>query len=105
MVIDGYQKELKYLGQLKEKQQKELKVYENEESKQNKIMLQKEISSMKDKIKSLKKNATKRAQIEKRQHAYYVQLEQALRKVNDTYYPGKVDEKKESKEDQEISQV
>ena len=35
-------------------------------------MLEKEISSMKEKIKSLKKNATKRSEIEKRQHAYYV---------------------------------
>ena len=59
---------------MKEKQEKELKIYENEDVKQNKITLEKEIATMKEKIKTLKKNAVKRAEVEKRQHAYYIQL-------------------------------
>ena len=57
-------------------------------------MLEKEITSMKEKIKSLKKNSTKRSEIEKRQHAYFVELEKAQRKINDEYYPGKVENKR-----------
>lgn len=68
---------------MKEKQEKELKVYENEDVKQNKIMLEKDIAAMKEKLKALKKNAKKRSEIEKRQHAYFVELEKTLRKVND----------------------
>ena len=49
---------------------------------------------MKEKIKSLKKNSTKRSEIEKRQHAYFVELEKAQRKINDEYYPGKVENKR-----------
>lgn len=41
-------------------------------------------------MKALKKNAVKRSEVEKKQHAYFVELEKALRKVNDEYYPGKV---------------
>ena len=44
----------------KEKQEKEFKVYENDNIKMNKIMVEKEITQMKEKIKSLKKNAIKR---------------------------------------------
>ena len=56
---------------------------------------------MKEKLKNIKKNAIKRGEIEKRQHAYFVELEKTLRKVNDQYYPGKEEPKKEAKEDQE----
>ena len=104
-VIENYQKELKYLAQLREKQDKELQVYEGQDVKQNKIAVEKQISELKEKIKSLKKNAIKRAQIEKRQHAYFVQLEQAVRKLNDEYYPGKVEAKKEMNIDGQISEM
>lgn len=57
---------------LKEKQDKDLKVFDNEEVKQNKVILEKEINTMKEKIKTLKKTAAKREEIEKRQHAYFV---------------------------------
>jgi hypothetical protein len=46
-------------------------------------MLEKEIAAMKEKLKNIKKNAIKRGEIEKRQHAYFVELEKTLRKVND----------------------
>ena len=49
---------------------------------------------MKEKIKSLKKNAIKRTEIEKRQHAYFVELEKNVRKANDEYYSGKIEPKK-----------
>ena len=45
---------------LREKQEKELKVYENDDVKQSKVLLEKEIGNIKEKIKNLKKNATKR---------------------------------------------
>ena len=105
IVIDGYQKELKYLAQLKEKQDKELKVYENDDVKMNKIMVEKEITQMKQKIKSLKKNAIKRTEIEKRQHAYFVELEKTVRKSNDEYYSGKIEPKKELNNDEDISDM
>jgi hypothetical protein len=40
-LIENYQKEIKYTISLREKQEKELKIYENEEVKQNKIILEK----------------------------------------------------------------
>jgi hypothetical protein len=40
-LIENYQKEIKYTIGLREKQEKELKIYENEEVKQNKITLEK----------------------------------------------------------------
>ncbi len=104
-VIESYQKEIKYLGGLKEKQEKDLKVYENEELKQNKIYMEKELTTMKEKLKEIKKNSNKRGEIEKRQHAYFVELEKMLRKVNDEYYPGKEEPKKEIKEEEEISEM
>ena len=48
----------------------------------------------------LKKNAQKRDEIEKKQHAYQIELERALRKLNDEYYPGK-EEKKQSDNNEE----
>ena len=79
-------------------------MYENEEVKQTKINLEKEITELKEKLKHLKKNATKRQDIEKRQHAYFVELEKAIRKANDDYYPGK-SEKKEQQKDEQISEA
>lgn len=49
------------MAQLREKQEKELQMYESEDIKQNKIAVEKEIAALKDKLKTLKKNATKRA--------------------------------------------
>lgn len=42
--IENYQKEIKYLATLREKQEKELKVFENEEVKTTKTTLEKEIA-------------------------------------------------------------
>jgi hypothetical protein len=61
--IENYQKELKYLAAMKEKQDKELKMCENDEVKQTKVNLEKEISDLKEKQKLLKKNAGKRDEI------------------------------------------
>ena len=47
----------------------------------------------------LKKNAQKRDQIEKKQHAYQIELERALRKLNDQYYPGKEEKKQNESND------
>lgn len=35
----------------------------------------------------------KRDDVEKKQHAYQIQLERILRKLNDEYYPGKEEKK------------
>lgn len=68
------------------------------------IELEKEVNVLKEKIKVLKKNAQKRDEIEKKQHAYQIELERALRKLNDEYYPGKVEEKKTEEIQGEISE-
>lgn len=49
------------------------------------------MNSLKDRIKIKKKTAQKRDEVEKKQHTYQLELELALRKINDEYYPGKVE--------------
>ena len=50
---------------------------------------------MKEKLKAIKKAATRRDEIEKRQHTYFVELEKAMRIADDKYYAGKVEPKEE----------
>lgn len=100
-IIDELQKEIKYLNGIKNQQEKELKIYENEDVKHNLTELEKEVNSLKDRLKVLKKNAQKREEADKRQQAYQIQLEKELRKLNDEYYPGKVEKKEEKDKDKD----
>ena len=78
-----------------------MKIYENEDVKHNLTELEKEVNSLKDRLKVLKKNAQKREEADKRQQAYQIQLEKELRKLNDEYYPGKVEKKEEKDKDKD----
>lgn len=43
--------------------------------------------------------------MEKKQHAYFVELEKALRKVNDEYYPGKAEKREQREDDRDITEL
>jgi hypothetical protein len=57
----------------------------------------------KEKMKAIKKNSVKRTEVEKKQHAYFVELEKALRKANDEYYPGKMEKREQREDDHDIT--
>ena len=89
---------------IREKQERELSVYENHEIRDTKIALEKEIGEFKEKLKTIKKTASRREELEKRQHTYYVELEKAMRIADDKYYPGKIEVKEEPEVTEEISE-
>ena len=87
ITIDKLQKELKYVKNIKEQQEKELHVYENQDVKKSISELEEELKGLKEKLKRAKKNIKKADEIGLRQHAYFIELERTLRKHDGEYYP------------------
>lgn len=86
--IDKLQKELKYVKNIKEQQEKELHLYENQDVKASVGELEEELKQLKERLKIAKKQTKKREEVALRQHGYFIELERTLRKQNDEYYPG-----------------
>jgi hypothetical protein len=86
--IDKLQKELKYVKNIKEQQEKELHLYENQDVKASVGELEEELKQLKERLKQGKKQAKKREDVALKQHGYFIELEKTLRKHNDEYYPG-----------------
>lgn len=86
--IDKLQKELRYVRNIRDQQQKELHLYENQDVKASVGELEDELKQLKERLKQAKKQAKKREEVALKQHAYFIELEKTLRKHNDEYYPG-----------------
>lgn len=81
--IEKLQKELKYVKNIKEQQEKELHLYENQDVKASVGELEEELKQMKEKLKLAKKQTKKREELALKQHGYFMELEKTLRKHND----------------------
>lgn len=68
---------------IKEQQEKELHLYENQDVKASVGELEEELKQLKEKLKIDKKLTKKREEVALRQHGYFIELERTLRKQND----------------------
>lgn len=91
---------------IKEQQEKELHLYENQDVRASVGELEEELKQLKDRLRQAKKQAKKREEAALKQHGYFIELEKTLRKHNDEYYPGLTHArpKKEAARDEDITE-